>query len=127
MAFWDFLAKLVRGAQPAPVPSAAPPPRPPAALPTAKPQAAPHAPPPRPSDFLPISRDDLLKQGEDVRRNPGWMWFGRRDMIPPVSDPRTLLIDRGLVTQGLLTPDELAEMHRVGDEWHKYANRLEHI
>src|SRR5262249_34445236 len=23
--------------------------------------------------------------------------------------------------------DELAEMHRVGDEWHKHVNRLEHI
>jgi retron-type reverse transcriptase len=82
---------------------------------------------PTASDFLPIKRDDLLKQGEDVRRNTGWMWFGRRDIIPPTSDPRTLLIDRGMLTQGLLTADDLAEMHRVGDEWGKHANRLEHI
>lgn len=81
----------------------------------------------KPGDFLPIQRDDLLKQGEEVRRTTGWMWFGRRDIIPPVSDPRTLLIDRGMLTQGLLTAEELAEMHRVGDEWVKYANRLEHI
>ena len=32
-----------------------------------------------------------------------------------------------MVTQGFLTAEELAEMHRVGDEWDKYANRLEHI
>ncbi|HSQ56216.1 MAG TPA: reverse transcriptase family protein [Gemmata sp.] len=55
------------------------------------------------------------------------MWFGRRDLIPPTSDPRTLLIDRGMLTQGLLTAEELAAMHQTGDEWMKYANRLEHI
>jgi RNA-directed DNA polymerase len=55
------------------------------------------------------------------------MWFGRRDTIPPVSDPWTKLIDRGMLTQGLLSAEELAEMHRVGDEWSKHANRLEHI
>lgn len=55
------------------------------------------------------------------------MWFGRRDMIPPTSDPRTLLIDRGMLTQGFLTADQLAEMHRVGDEWDKHANRVRHI
>jgi retron-type reverse transcriptase len=55
------------------------------------------------------------------------MWFGRRDMIPPVSDPRTKLIDRGLLTQGYFSAEELAEIHRVGDEWSRYANRLEHI
>jgi retron-type reverse transcriptase len=82
---------------------------------------------PQPGDFLPIERDDLLRQGEEVRRTGAWMWFGRRDIIPPVSDPRTKLIDRGLLTQGLLSAAELAEMHRVGDEWSKHANRLEHI
>jgi retron-type reverse transcriptase len=55
------------------------------------------------------------------------MWFGRRDLIPPVSDPRTKLIDRGLLTQGLLTAEELAEMHQVGDEWLKYADRVQQI
>src|SRR4029079_2500977 len=82
---------------------------------------------PQPGDFLPITRDDLLKQGEEVRRPTGGMWFCRRDIIPPVSDPRTKLIDRGMLTQGFLTADELAEMHRVGDEWDKQANRVRHI
>src|ERR687888_523373 len=108
MAFWDFLAKLFR------------------------PETRPAAPPPPPGGpqrgyFLPINRDELLKQGEEVRRTTGWMWFGRRDIIPPVSDPRTKLIDRGMLTQGLLTAEELAEMHTIGEEWSKHANRLEHI
>ena len=55
------------------------------------------------------------------------MFFGRRDLIPPTLDPRTLLIDRGMVTQGFITPDQLAEMHRIGDEHAKYANRLQQI
>ena len=55
------------------------------------------------------------------------MWFGRRDLIPPTSDPRTKLIDRGMLTQGFLTAEQLAEMHAVGDEWAKYTDRLEHV
>ncbi|QEL17117.1 reverse transcriptase family protein [Limnoglobus roseus] len=142
MGFWDFLPKLFK-----PVPSESPPPSPspipaePVAetfvpvppMPVAEPPAAPPpgpiavAPPPAAPSFLPITRDDLLKQGEEVRRTTGWMFFGRRDLIPPTSDPRTLLIDRGMVTQGLLTPDELAEMHRVGDEHAKHADRFRQI
>ncbi|MGL6095941.1 MAG: reverse transcriptase family protein, partial [Fimbriiglobus sp.] len=89
----------------------------------------PPEPPPGPaaSDFLPIARDDMLKQGQAVRLTAGWMLFGRRDIIPPLTDLRTMLIDRGMLTQGFLTADELAEMHRTGEEWNKYANRLEHI
>ncbi|HEX3148849.1 MAG TPA: reverse transcriptase family protein [Gemmataceae bacterium] len=78
------------------------------------------------SEFLPIHRDDLLKQAEQTRRT-GWMWFGRRDMIPPASDPRTMLIDRGMLTQGFLHADELAEMHGVGDEWERFGNRPQYI
>ena len=46
----------------------------------------------------------------------GNLWFGRRDLIPPADDERTRLIDRALVTHGLLTPEQLAEIHRVGAE-----------
>lgn len=153
MPFWDFVGKLFGGkprsadapAKPStpsnpplrsetkpvatvasPPPAPGPPSRATAPIPSQPP------PPPGPGgmqagDFLPIQRDDLLKQGEDVRRAGGWMWFGRRDMIPPTSDPRTLLIDRGMLTQGYLTGDQLAEMHRVGDEWSQHADRLQHI
>ena len=51
-------------------------------------------------------------------------WFGRRDVIPPISDKRTLLIDRGMVTQGLITPEELVEIHAVGDEMLKIKGDL---
>jgi retron-type reverse transcriptase len=145
MAFWDFWTKLFRrptepaappqAAAPAPAPAA--PSAPAAVAPTTTapvaappPAPAPVPPPPagpQPGDFLPIQRDELLKQGEEVRRSTGWMWFGRRDIIPPVSDPRTKLIDRGMLTQGLLSAEELAEMHRVGDEWSKHADRHLHI
>lgn len=139
MAFWDFLSKLLSGRSPPAVPSA---PESGPLAPRAAELSAPAASSPtveasplaeradhqhQPSDFLPIDRDDLLKQAGEVRRTTGWMWFGRRDMIPPASDPRTKLIDRGMLTEGLLTAEQLAEMHRVGDEWSKYANRLEHI
>jgi retron-type reverse transcriptase len=49
-------------------------------------------------------------------RNP---WFGRRDLIPPVSDDRTALIDRGMVGLGLLTPEQLVEIHEIGAQMDK--------
>ena len=141
MAFWDFVEKLIGSGKKADGPGAAPtvPPPPSASEPpvlsgTPAPPPAPVSPLPPPrvegakaSDFLPIRRDDLLKQGEEARRTTGWMFFGRRDLIPPTHDPRTLLIDRGMVTQGFLDPDRLAEMHRVGDEHAVHANRLQQI
>jgi retron-type reverse transcriptase len=136
MALWSFLSKLFgTGTKPvgtvAPASATIPPvetpsqPQPPAAASPATVSTPVNATPA--SDFLPIPRDELLKQGEDVRRTTGWVFFGRRDIIPPTSDPRTLLIDRGMVTQGLLTPDELTEIHRVGDEYALHANRLQQI
>jgi RNA-directed DNA polymerase len=63
--------------------------------------------------FAPISDDEIRRQAKGIN-----LWasigFGRRDLIPPVSDPRTLLIDKAMVAHGLITPEELAEIHRVG-------------
>src|SRR5262245_43181321 len=139
MAWWDFLTRAFRGerpAEPAPIAekaSAAPPPvevtrfeAPKRAAATPKP-APPPLPPVQSLEFLPISRDDLAKQAEEVRRTTGWMWFGRRDIIPPVTDPRTKLIDRGMLTQGFLTAEELAAMHTVGEQYSKYADREMHL
>ncbi len=74
-------------------------------------------------DFLPIDRDELKEAAKDVRR--GGAWFGRRDLIPPADDPRTKLIDRALVTQGLLAPEQLTEIHQVGAEMDRVRPAVE--
>ncbi len=67
------------------------------------------------SAFLPISRTDLVKKAKGINLW-GSPWFGRRDLIPPADDTRTNLVDRGMVTQGIVTLEQLTEMHRVGAE-----------
>ncbi len=71
------------------------------------------------SDFLPISRDELMDatKGMNLWASP---WFGRRDLIPPTTDARTKLIDRAMVANGLLSPEQLLEIHRVGAEMDHY-------
>lgn len=68
------------------------------------------------SMFLPISSDDLKKEGRKLGNLWNSPWFGRRDLIPPADDPRTQLIDRAMVTHGLLTPEQLIAIHQVGAE-----------
>jgi retron-type reverse transcriptase len=72
-----------------------------------------HANPFDASAYLPITREEIKKaaRGTDLFRNA---WFGRRDLIPPADDPRTNLIDRAMVTHGLLAPEELHAIHEVG-------------
>jgi retron-type reverse transcriptase len=80
------------------------------------------------ADFLPITREEALEAGSQQGR--GWfgnVWFGRRDLIPPPDDPRTKLIDRGLVTHGLLTPEQLVEIHTIGAERERYRPHMEMI
>lgn len=128
MGLWDFFKKRGSTGKPAEQPTPAPPPIP-QPLP-AKSDVAPASPPPTeyaPNDFLPIPRNELLALAKEIRRTTGWMFFGRRDLIPPADDPRTKLIDRGMVSNGILTPEQLAEMHQVGDEHAKHANRMEQI
>jgi RNA-directed DNA polymerase len=78
------------------------------------------------SAFLPIARDDLMRQAGSLNLF-GNIWFGRRDLIPPVSDPRTMLIDRGMLSAGLLSADQLAEFHRIGDAYAKHAGEVNYI
>ncbi len=78
--------------------------------------------------YLPISRQEIkdAAQGQSLLRNP---WFGRRDIIPPADDLRTSLIDRAMVTHGLLSPEQLREIHDVGarmDEIKPTVAALEH-
>ncbi len=66
------------------------------------------------ADYLPITREAIkdAAQGKNIF-SP---WFGLRNKIPPADDLRTQLIDRAMVTQGLITPEQLAEIHAVGAE-----------
>ncbi len=67
-----------------------------------------------PGQFAPLTGDQIKARARGLGslfRNP---WFGRRDLIPPASDDRTALIDRGMVGLGLLTPEQLVEIHDVG-------------
>jgi RNA-directed DNA polymerase len=121
MSFFDFVKRLLnlsppaRGAQ-LPIP----PPQPVRSFPVAP--GVPPAPPKRKtlnldaSQFAPITSADALAQAsasKTVRSNP---WWGRLDTIPPASDERTLLIDRSLVAYGLLKPEDLVEIHKIGDQ-----------
>src|SRR5262245_31571863 len=68
------------------------------------------------SQFAPISSKDARRTARastSLQTNP---WCGRLDTIPPATDERTMLIDRTLVAYGLLAPDDLVEIHKIGDE-----------
>lgn len=69
-----------------------------------------------PGQFAPLTHDQTKAAAASAGNLWGNPWFGRRDLIPPATDPRTILIDRAMVGQGLLSPEELAEIHKVGDE-----------
>lgn len=80
------------------------------------------------NEILGLSREELRKRA--LKINPyQTAWIGRVDTIPPQSDERTALIDRGLILRGLLTPGQIEEIHRVGDLWleHHEAAKLAKI
>jgi retron-type reverse transcriptase len=69
--------------------------------------------------ILGLSADEMRKRA--LRINPyQTAWIGRVDTIPPQSDERTALIDRGLILRGLLTEQQITDIHRVGDLWIKH-------
>ena len=75
------------------------------------------------SEILGLSSDELRRRA--MRITP-WQtaWIGRVDTIPPQSDERTALIDRGIVLRGLLTEEQIEEIHRVGDLWLTHHDAL---
>jgi retron-type reverse transcriptase len=80
------------------------------------------------SEILGLSPDEFRRRA--LKINPyRTAWIGRVDTIPPQSDERTALIDRGLILRGLLTAAQITEIHRVGDLWleHRDAVRLSDI
>jgi len=71
------------------------------------------------SEILGLSASQLRERALKV--NPfRTAWIGRVDTIPPQTDERTALIDRGLILRGLLSRDQIREIHRVGDLWLKH-------
>ncbi|MFO0617486.1 MAG: reverse transcriptase family protein [Polyangiaceae bacterium] len=73
------------------------------------------------SDILGLSAAETRKRS--LKINPyKTAWIGRVDTIPPQSDERTALIDRGLILRGFLTEEEITEIHRVGDAWLKFKD-----
>ncbi|HWI59694.1 MAG TPA: RNA-directed DNA polymerase, partial [Bacillota bacterium] len=99
--------------------SAGGPPAPPVPQPRAQPKAAGTL-NLDPGPFAPLTSDQVRRRARwqvgSLLRNP---WFGRRDLIPPASDERTALIDRGMVGLGLLTPEQLVEIHTIGAQMDK--------
>ena len=128
MSVFDWIFRRKREIDPV-----APPPAPAAATPPSAQQGAdaPRSPKVKPApdapsdpyaanDFLPISRQEIVDAANKHGRLLSTAFqFGRQSVIPPVSDPRTEIIDRALVTNGLLSPDELNEIHKVGEEYEK--------
>lgn len=66
--------------------------------------------------FAPLSEEQIRAAAQGANLLSTAFTFGLRSQIPPVSDPRTLLIDKAMVAQGLITPEELAEIHRIGEQ-----------
>ena len=64
--------------------------------------------------FTPVSAEEAKKQARGIQWNWASVNYDRRDQIPAPTHPRTLLIDRALVAQGLLTPEQLVEIHDAG-------------
>jgi len=126
MSLWKTIKRLFGMGEPAaparPAPSTAP-----AARPAPRPPQPAEAPNPYEggNEILGLSADELRKRA--LKINPyRTAWIGRVDTIPPQSDERTALIDRGLMLRGLLNEQQLAEIHRIGDLWlrHHEASKL---
>ncbi len=141
--FWDWLKKAFSDPEAPPGPSSSgSTPTPPSPAPSG---AAPASATSTPTSSPGKSNDKSATKGRNYDANPEilglseaelrkralritpWRtaWIGRVDTIPPQSDERTAIIDRGLILTGRLTEAEVAEIHEVGDLWLKYHGRVE--
>src|SRR5947209_8392195 len=127
MGLKDFIQRLFRRSDRPPQPPAPAVPRfdPQTGAPASPP--APPAPPVRPQNttlkldaaqFTPLAGSAVRSAAEALGPNrfATALTFGRQNQIPPADDPRTQVIDRALVGQGLLSPEQLVEIHAIGDQ-----------
>lgn len=77
--------------------------------------------------FTPLPERDVKKQAKNLKWNWASVNFDRQDQIPPASEPRTVLIERALVAQGLLTPEQLVEIHELGAAMAELRPELKNI
>lgn len=127
MSVFDWLFRRNRRTESEPLvpPPPTSPPTYPVASESAPPAAKPPDAPPPPvadpygTEFLPVTRAEIVEAAKKGNLLSTAFQFGRQSIIPPVTDQRTRLIDRALVTNGLLSPEELNEIHRVGEEYEK--------
>ena len=68
------------------------------------------------AQFQPLPEDQVRKQAASTQFT-GFFEFGRRSRIPSLIDPRTKLIDQAMVGMGLVTAEELVQIHEVGQEY----------
>jgi RNA-directed DNA polymerase len=74
------------------------------------------------SDLLPITADELRESLQDLIRSGGWRFTGRGAI--PVGDERTRLINRALLTNGLLTPEQLDEINQIAIDYERLQKGL---
>lgn len=74
-----------------------------------------------PGAFKPLS--DAETKDAAIGLQWGAFRFGLQSQIPPASDPRTGIIDRAMVGQGLITPEELVEIHKIGEQMEAHRNK----
>jgi RNA-directed DNA polymerase len=64
-------------------------------------------------EFQPLSEKEMRERAAKLTGWSNWD-IERQGRIPPVDDPRTNLVDRSMVSLGVITPEELAELHEIG-------------
>lgn len=74
--------------------------------------------------YTPLSAEEAKRQAKGIRWNWASVNFDRRDVIPPAGDARTDLIDRAMVGQGLITPEQLKEIHEAGAQMAQLRPKL---
>jgi retron-type reverse transcriptase len=133
VGFWDTLRRWLSG-EPGPEPAAAgaaqaPPVR--AATPAQRPPGTARAEHETPKN--PYAHSAILDFDQAQVRQRFFELRGGRisplrhpDAIPAPDDEFTALVDRAMVLGGYLTPDDLGQIHEVGDLWRKHSQRLEH-